>query len=158
MSFGHCLVGRLRDQSNMSSTTWPISHLRSFRRLSGGHRRVGRWVRRFLREAVADWFVRDEDVPFMLQVIPIRPERRAQIPAVTHVDGTGRLQTVDRTNNPLYYSLIEAFFRITGVPMVLNTSFNESEPVVCRPQEALDCFLRTKMDVLVLGSYMVRRQ
>jgi carbamoyltransferase len=111
-----------------------------------------------LREAVADWFVRDEDVPFMLQVIPIRPERRAQIPAVTHVDGTGRLQTVDRTNNPLYYSLIEAFFRITGVPMVLNTSFNESEPVVCRPQEALDCFLRTKMDVLVLGSYMVRRQ
>ena len=80
MSFGHCLVGRLRDQSNMSSTTWPISHLRSFRRLSGGHRRVGRWVRRFLREAVADWFVRDEDVPFMLQVIPIRPERRAQIP------------------------------------------------------------------------------
>jgi carbamoyltransferase len=110
-----------------------------------------------LREAVADWFVRDEDVPFMLQVIPIRPERRAPIPAVTHVDGTGRLQTVDRASNPLYYALIEAFYRLTGVPMVLNTSFNENEPVVCRPEQALDCFLRTKMDVLVLGNHLVRR-
>jgi len=111
-----------------------------------------------LREAVADWFIRDEDVPFMLQVILIRPERRAQIPAVTHVDGSGRLQTVDRASNPLYYALIEAFFRITGVPMVLNTSFNENEPVVCRPEEALDCFLRTKMDLLVLGNHVIRRQ
>ena len=110
-----------------------------------------------LRDAVADWFVRGDDVPFMLQVIPIRPERRAQIPAVTHVDGTGRLQTVDRSSNPRYYALIEAFYRLTGVPMVLNTSFNENEPVVCRPQEALDCFLRTKMDVLVLGNRLVRR-
>jgi carbamoyltransferase len=110
-----------------------------------------------LREAVADWFIRDDDVPFMLQVIPIRPERRGQIPAVTHVDGTGRLQTVDRASNPHYYSLIEAFFRLTGVPMVLNTSFNENEPVVCRPNEALDCFLRTKMDLLVLGNHVVRR-
>jgi carbamoyltransferase len=110
-----------------------------------------------LREAVADWFARDDDVPFMLQVIPIRPERRGQIPAVTHVDGTGRLQTVDRASNPRYYALIEAFFRLTGVPMVLNTSFNENEPVVCRPEEALDCFLRTKMDVLILGNYLVRR-
>jgi carbamoyltransferase len=110
-----------------------------------------------LREAVADWFIRDDDVPFMLQVIPIRSERREQIPAVTHVDGTGRLQTVDRASSPLYYSLIEAFFRLTGVPMVLNTSFNENEPVVCRPEEALDCFLRTKMDVLILGNHVVRR-
>jgi carbamoyltransferase len=110
-----------------------------------------------LRDAVADWFVRDEDVPFMLQVIPIRPERREQIPAVTHVDGSGRLQTVDRGSNPRYYSLIEAFFHLTGVPMVLNTSFNENEPVVCRPEEALDCFLRTKMDMLVLGNQLVRR-
>jgi len=110
-----------------------------------------------LREAVADWFIRDDDVPFMLQVIPIRSERREQIPAVTHVDGTGRLQTVDRGSNPLYYSLLRAFFRLTGVPMVLNTSFNENEPVVCRPQEALDCFLRTKMDMLVLGNYVLRR-
>jgi carbamoyltransferase len=109
-----------------------------------------------LRGAVADWFERDDDVPFMLQVIPIRPERRAQIPAVTHVDGTGRLQTVDRSN-PRYYALIEAFLRLTGVPMVLNTSFNENEPVVCRPEEALDCFLRTKMDLLVLGNNLIRR-
>ena len=84
------------------------------------------------------------------------PERRAKIPAVTHVDGTGRLQTVDRASNPRYYALIEAFSRLTGVPMVLNTSFNENEPVVCRPEEALDCFLRTKMDVLVLGNNVVR--
>jgi carbamoyltransferase len=111
-----------------------------------------------LREAVADWFGRDEDVPFMLQVLPIRPERRSQIPAVTHVDGTGRLQTVDRASNPRYYALIQAFCRLTGVPMVLNTSFNENEPVVCRPEQALDCFLRTKMDMLVLGNHLVRRQ
>ena len=110
-----------------------------------------------LREAVADWFDREDDVPFMLQVFPIRPERREKIPAVTHVDGTGRLQTVDRETNPRYYALIEAFRRLTGVPMVLNTSFNENEPVVCRPEEALDCFLRTKMDVLVLGSHWVHR-
>jgi carbamoyltransferase len=110
-----------------------------------------------LREAVADWFERDDDVPFMLQVFPIRPERRGQIPAVTHVDGTGRLQTVERASNPRYYALIESFFRLTGVPMVLNTSFNENEPVVCRPEEALDCFLRTKMDVLVLGNHVVLR-
>jgi carbamoyltransferase len=111
-----------------------------------------------LRERVGDWFLRDEDVPFMLQVLPIRPERRGQIPAVTHVDGTGRLQTVDRATNPRYHALIEAFDRLTGVPMVLNTSFNENEPVVCRPEQALDCFLRTKMDVLVLGDYFVQRR
>jgi carbamoyltransferase len=110
-----------------------------------------------LREKVADWFVRDDDVPFMLQVIAIRPERRGQIPAVTHVDGTGRLQTVDQAGNSRYHALIEAFFRLTGVPMVLNTSFNENEPVVCRPEEALDCFLRTKMDLLILGNHVVSR-
>jgi carbamoyltransferase len=110
-----------------------------------------------LREKVGDWFVRDDDVPFMLQVIAIRPERRGQIPAVTHVDGTGRLQTVDQAGNSRYHALIEAFFRLTGVPMVLNTSFNENEPVVCRPEEALDCFLRTKMDLLILGNHVVSR-
>jgi len=110
-----------------------------------------------LREAVADWFERDADVPFMLEVLAIRPERRAQIPAVTHVDGTGRLQTVTPAANPRYHALIAAFAKLTGVPMVLNTSFNENEPVVCRPAEALDCFLRTKMDVLVLGDYWLRR-
>ena len=110
-----------------------------------------------LREKVGDWFVRDDDVPFMLQVIAIRPERRGQIPAVTHVDGTGRLQTVDKAGNSRYHALIEAFFRLTGVPMVLNTSFNENEPVVCRPEEALDCFLRTKMDLLFLGNHVISR-
>jgi carbamoyltransferase len=110
-----------------------------------------------LREAVSDWFERDDDVPFMLQVFPIRSERRGQIPAVTHVDGTGRLQTVDRASNARYYTLIDAFFRLTGVPMLLNTSFNENEPVVCWSEEALDCFLRTKMDVLVPGNFFIQR-
>jgi carbamoyltransferase len=110
-----------------------------------------------LAEHVADWFEEDDAVPFMMQVFQIREERRAAIPAVTHVDGSGRLQTVDRGTNPRYAALIEAFHTATGVPMVLNTSFNENEPVVCRPQEALDCFLRTKMDVLVLGERYVER-
>ncbi len=110
-----------------------------------------------LRETVAEWFEEEDDVPFMMQVFQIRSERRAQIPAVTHVDGSGRLQTVARATNPRYYRLIEAFQEQTGVPMVLNTSFNENEPVVCRPQEALDCFLRTQMDLLVMGTWVVVR-
>ena len=107
--------------------------------------------------AVSDWFEEDDDVPFMMQVFQIRPEKRQEIPAVTHVDGSGRLQTVHRETNPRYFRLIEAFRDLTGVPMVLNTSFNENEPVVCRPEEALDCFLRTKMDVLVLGNVVMSR-
>lgn len=110
-----------------------------------------------LREAVDEWFETDADVPFMMQVFQIREEKRAAIPAVTHVDGSGRLQTVSEESNPLYHRLIKAFERRTGVPMVLNTSFNENEPVVCTPQEALDCFLRTRMDVLVMGNWLVRR-
>lgn len=110
-----------------------------------------------LDRAVPHWFEEDDDVPFMMQVFQIREEKRAQIPAVTHVDGSGRLQTVHRATNPRYYQLIEHFEAQTGVPMVLNTSFNENEPVVCRPAEALDCFLRTKMDVLVLGNAMITR-
>ena len=110
-----------------------------------------------LREAVVDWFEVDDDVPFMMQVYPIRIEKRALIPAVTHVDGSGRLQTVTRESNARYYMLIEAFCALSDVPMVLNTSFNENEPVVCTPQEALDCFLRTKMDLLVLGEWVVKR-
>jgi carbamoyltransferase len=111
-----------------------------------------------LREAVPEWFELDGDVPFMMQVYPIRAEKRPLIPAVTHVDGSGRLQTVTRDANPRYYSLIAAFRDVTGVPMVLNTSFNENEPVVCTPEEALDCFVRTKMDMLVLGNHIVRRK
>lgn len=111
-----------------------------------------------LRERVPDWFETDDDVPFMMQVFQVREDKRKLIPATTHVDGSGRLQTVYRETNPLYYRLIETFGKLTGVPIILNTSFNENEPVVCRPQEALDCFLRTKMDLLVLGNHMVRRR
>ena len=111
-----------------------------------------------LEEAVADWFEEDDAVPFMMQVFQIRQEKRTLIPAVTHVDGSGRLQTVYRQTNPLYYRLIEGFRDLTGVPMVLNTSFNENEPVVCEPQEALACFLRTQMDVIVMGSVFVERR
>ena len=110
-----------------------------------------------LREHAGDWFADVMDVPFMTVVLEIRPEKRAVIPAVTHVDGTGRLQTVEREANPRYWRLIEAFRARTGVPMLLNTSFNESEPIVCRAEEALDCFLRTRMDRLVLGNWVVRR-
>lgn len=109
------------------------------------------------REAVAEWFETDYDVPFMLQVYQIHEHKRGLIPAVTHVNGSGRLQTVTEETNSRYYHLIKAFERITGVPIVLNTSFNENEPIVCRPQEALACFLRTKMDVLVLGDWLVKR-
>ena len=111
-----------------------------------------------LREHVAEWFEEEADVPFMMQVFQVREEKRMLIPAVTHVDGSGRLQTVHRETNPRYYRLIESFHRKTGVPMVLNTSFNENEPVVCRPQEALDCFLRTKMDWVVLQDWIVGRR
>src|SRR5690606_26850555 len=104
-----------------------------------------------LEEALDDYFVGAAPDPFMQQVYPIRPERRAEIPAVTHVDGTGRLQTVSRRTNPEYWELIRAFAGLTGVPVLLNTSFNENEPIVHAPGEALDCFLRTRMDVLVLG-------
>ncbi len=110
-----------------------------------------------LREHVADWFEIDDDVPFMMKVFQIRREKRRDIPAVTHVDGSGRLQTVYQYTNPRYYKLIDAFRQMTGVPIVLNTSFNENEPIVCSPQEALDCFLRTKMDILVLEDVFIKR-
>jgi carbamoyltransferase len=107
---------------------------------------------------VADWFEEDDAVPFMMQVFQIRPEKRTLIPAVTHVDGSGRLQTVCQRTNPRYYRLIAAFRELAGVPMVLNTSFNENEPVFCEPKEALDRFLRTSMDVLVMGETIMERR
>ena len=88
---------------------------------------------------------------------PVRQEKRAAIPAPTHVDGTGRLQTVSRWTNPLFWSVIKEFEKLTGVPVLLNTSFNENEPIVLTPEEAIDCFLRTKMDVLVLGDYVIEK-
>jgi carbamoyltransferase len=110
-----------------------------------------------LERHVAEWFTESYPDPFMLKVYPIRPEKRSAIPAVCHVDGTGRLQTVSERSNALYARLIEAFGRLTGVPIVLNTSFNENEPIVNTPAEALACFLRTRMDRLVMGEIVVRR-
>ena len=110
-----------------------------------------------LREATAEWFEIDDDVPFMMQVHPVRADKRARVPAITHIDGSGRLHTVTAEANARYHRLIAAFRDATGVPMVLNTSFNENEPVVCTPAEALDCFLRTRMDLLVMGNWTVRR-
>jgi carbamoyltransferase len=110
-----------------------------------------------LAEATGEWFEKAHPSPFMTLAYAVRPEKRALIPAPTHVDGTGRLQTVTREANPRYHELISAFRDLTGVPVVLNTSFNDNEPIVCRPEEAIDCFLRTKMDALVLGDFLVRR-
>ena len=110
-----------------------------------------------LRESVSEWFEQDDDVPFMMEVFQFKADKRSLVPAVCHADGSGRLQTVHRETNPLYHQLITAFCDLTSVPMVLNTSFNENEPVVCRPEEALDCFLRTKMDLLVMGNWLVER-
>ena len=110
-----------------------------------------------LEEALDEYFVGAVPDPFMLQVYPVRPEKRAVIPAVTHVDGSGRLQTVSRATNPRYWQLIKAFEKATGVPMLLNTSFNENEPIVLTPAEALDCFLRTHMDVLVMEHVVIEK-
>ena len=110
-----------------------------------------------LEEALDEYFVGAIHDPFMMQVYPIRPEMRSVIPAVTHVDGTGRLQTVNSQTNPLYWQLLKAFEQLTGVPVLLNTSFNENEPIVHQPSEALDCFVRTDMDALVLGPYVVEK-
>ena len=111
-----------------------------------------------LESHVPDWFEDDGPVPFMMQVFQVREDKRALIPAVTHVDGSGRLQTVSQDANPLFFQIIEAFRMQTAVPMLLNTSFNENEPLVCTPDEALDCFVRTQMDVLVLGHLYIERQ
>ncbi len=110
-----------------------------------------------LIDDVASWFEENHEVPFMMQVFKIIEDKRELIPAVTHTDGTGRLHTVKKESNPLYYRLINEFKRITGVPMILNTSFNENEPVVCRPEEALETFLRTKIDLLILGHWTITR-
>jgi carbamoyltransferase len=111
-----------------------------------------------LEERTADYFEQSHPAPTMLMVYQVRAERRAEIPAVTHVDGSGRLQTVSREVNPRYYELISEFNKLTGVPVVLNTSFNENEPIVCTPRHAIDCFMKTRMDVLYLGNHAVRRE
>jgi carbamoyltransferase len=108
-----------------------------------------------LAEATGDYFEIDYPSPFMVQAYRIRPHRRDEIPAVTHEDGTGRLQTVEKEANPLFWQLIDAFRQITGVPVLINTSFNENEPIVETPQQAIDCFLRTQMDVLAIGPFVL---
>ena len=119
------------------------------------------WFRPFapavLAERQTDVFEQSHPSPFMLHVYPIRPEWRDRLCAVNHVDNTGRLQSVARDENPLYYDLIRAFDQRTGIPVILNTSFNENEPIVCTPQEAVDCFLRTRMDTLVIGPFVCRK-
>lgn len=110
-----------------------------------------------LEDRVGEYFEHSHPSPFMLMAYSVKPEKRAVIPAPTHVDGTGRLQTVNRDQNPRYWQLITEFDRLTGVPVVLNTSFNDNEPVVCKPEEAIDCFQRTKMDVLAIGNYLVEK-
>jgi carbamoyltransferase len=111
-----------------------------------------------LEESLDDYFAGAVSDPFMIQVYPVRLEKRSTIPAVTHVDGSGRLQTVNQATNPLYWQLLRAFEKETGVPVLLNTSFNESEPIVHRPAEAVDCFLRTDMDALVLGPVALEKR
>jgi carbamoyltransferase len=117
------------------------------------------WFRPFapsiLAEYQHEYFEHDHPSPFMLHVYKIRPEKRKLLTAVNHVDDTGRLQTVTREENPLYYDLISAFHRKTAIPVILNTSFNENEPIVCTPEEAIDCFQRTRMDVLAVGPFLV---
>jgi carbamoyltransferase len=122
------------------------------------HREIFRpFAPSILAEKTGEWFEKSHPSPFMNLAYSVRPEKREKIPAPTHVDGTGRLQTVTQEANPRYHALIAEFERQTGVPVVLNTSFNDNEPIVCRPEEALDCFVRTQMDALVLGDILITR-
>ncbi len=110
-----------------------------------------------LEEYVGDWFENNISSPYMSYVIRFKSDKKHLIPAVCHVDGTGRLQTVSKLFNYKYYNLIKKFYEITNIPMILNTSFNENEPIVNHPTEAIDCFLRTKMDILVIDKYIIKR-
>jgi carbamoyltransferase len=123
------------------------------------HREIFRpFAPSIIEEAVPEYFERSDPSPFMTFAYSVRPEKRGVIPAPTHVDGTARLQTVSRGANPLYWKLLSAVGDLTGVPVVLNTSFNDNEPIVCRPEEALDCFRRTQMDVLVMGNFTLEKK
>ena len=111
-----------------------------------------------LAERVGEYFETDYPSPFMVMAYKIKPEQRERIPAVTHGDGTGRLQTVEREVNERYWKLIHKFEELTGIPVLLNTSFNENEPIVQTPAQAIDCFLRTQMDVLSIGGFLLRKE
>ena len=132
--------------AHVASALARIKHRESFRPFAPS----------ILDEATAEYFEQSYPDPFMLKVSPVRPEKRGAIPAVTHVDGTGRLQVVEQNTNSLYYRLLEAFERETGVPVVLNTSFNlKGEPIVNSPDDAISTFLRSDMDALVMGSHLI---
>ena len=123
------------------------------------HREIFRpFAPSILAESTGEYFEKSHPSPFMTLAYSVRPEKRDKIPAPTHVDGTGRLQTVTREANGRYWKLIKEFENLTGVPVVLNTSFNDNEPIVCRPEEALDCFQRTQMDAVVLGDFLIARK
>jgi carbamoyltransferase len=123
------------------------------------HREIFRpFAPSILEEATGEFFTKTHPSPFMTFAYPVRPDKRAVIPAPTHIDGTARLQTVSRAAAPLYWKLLRAFGDLTGVPVVLNTSFNDNEPIVCRPEEALECFRRTQMDALVLGHFFLEKK
>jgi carbamoyltransferase len=111
-----------------------------------------------LFEEVNNWFLnfKDEE-PFMSRVMEFYDNKKELVPGVVHIDGTGRLQTINKEQNPRYYKLIKYFFNLTGVPMILNTSFNENEPIVLNPEQALNCYLRTEMDILVLNNWVITR-
>jgi carbamoyltransferase len=111
-----------------------------------------------MEEHLKEWFEENHEVPFMSAVFKVKDKMKSLIPAVTHNDGTGRLQTVNKKNNNLFYLLILNFFEITKVPILINTSFNENEPMVCNPKEAINCFLRTKMDILVMQNWIIKRK
>ena len=110
-----------------------------------------------LEEEVSNWFDVEDHVPYMSKVYNFKKNKTGLVPAVVHVDGSGRLQTVSRTENSFFYNLIKEFYKITDVPILLNTSFNENEPIVSNSKQALDCFIRTKMDILILENYVISR-
>jgi carbamoyltransferase len=110
-----------------------------------------------LEEATGQYFEKAEPSPFMTMTYAVREDKRLTIPAPTHVDGSGRVQTVTASAQPLYAKLLQAFNAYTGVPVLLNTSFNEQEPIVCTPREAVHCLLRTQMDGLAIGHFLIRR-
>ncbi|MFL5580121.1 MAG: carbamoyltransferase C-terminal domain-containing protein, partial [Gemmatimonadaceae bacterium] len=111
-----------------------------------------------LEEAAAEWFENAGPSPFMLFIHDVRPDKADRIPAVRHTDGTARIQTVNRAQNPLYYELLQAFQARTGVPVLVNTSFNtRGEPIVCSPRDAIECFWTSPLDALVIGSYLVEK-
>jgi carbamoyltransferase len=141
------IVGDPRNRSMKDHLNRRIKHRESFRPFAPS----------VLEERAGDWFDAPASSPFMLMTCQVRREKQSLVPAITHVDGSARQQTVDRSSNPKYWSLIHAFERRTGVPILLNTSFNENEPVVNTPAEAIACFQRNDMDVLVLGPYLAQK-